>query len=392
MAIPKTVHFFWWGNPGEKYRDHAITFVNKLAELKPDQWRINYWYDSRQEQYFAPKLHKNIARNPITDFELPGEKEVGKTLYANTRKVLKSLEKYNAYSAVKDLFEFYILYVQGGFHFDTTTLVPVPNRFFSCLNSENTSPQFVANNVETTLPYFAKLDARLEQLIGSHNFHPSTWKNVARVPALEYWSVSADMGDGLMLACLKRYVARWLFIEGRMNPRKWQTGIDPTKPKDPDRLTDLAIGRLVDWSAKDAFIGRFGNNFDAMLAHCYQKSGLNSYYKLYGAPSKRKLETVLGGGSDDKSGARQTPTDEAIEQEYDLLLGKSPKTQGRASPHIVQLFKETNINNWQDFRAFLEVIHEAIEAAGGVEFRPGSWSPRYEVLKQSGGVWRTETP
>lgn len=278
------IHFIWWGDPAahqdihrrKKHMDAAFTGVNKLAGLNYGNWKINYWFQSEHSEAFDKHLSPGIIRRPIRGFDPLTACEADKPearAFRNEQadmagalpKVLESLNFYGAYSAMKDLTQLFVLYLEGGFYFDTTIFVPEARKFFDALEREALFPLLVLNNPSAGPNH---LFQQMEYIhVPSRIIPPAQ-----RVPAVEYWAMAARPKDAVLFSGMEQYIARWRHIargknaEGALRIMTEEQG-DYCKG---DKLKDHIVARLVDWSVKDGLVRVFGEDYDGMERHCRQ--------------------------------------------------------------------------------------------------------------------------
>lgn len=278
------IHFIWWGDPAaheglqkrKKYMDAAFSGVNRLAGLNHGNWKINYWFQAEHAETFNRHLAPGIIRRAMAGFsplaacdpespEALGFRAEYPDMAGNLPKVLESLRFYKAYSAMKDLTQLFVLYLEGGFYFDTTIFVPEARRFFDALEQETRFPMFVLNNPSAGPNH---LFQQMEYIHVPYRITPPA----QRVPAVEYWAMAAQAKDAVLFSSIEKYIARWMFI-ARGKGAGGALRIMPDEQGDycnGDKLKDHVVGRLVDWSVKDGLIQVFGADYESMEQHCRQ--------------------------------------------------------------------------------------------------------------------------
>ncbi|MCB0584717.1 MAG: hypothetical protein KDD06_05245 [Phaeodactylibacter sp.] len=278
------LHFIWWGDPAayeepqkrKKYLDAAFSGVNRLAGLNYGNWKINYWFQAEHSETFNKHLSRGIVRRPIARFdplsacdatspEVMAFLSNQPDMAARLSRVLESLHFYKAFSAMKDLTQLFVLYLEGGFFFDTTIFVPEVRKFFAALEQESVFPMFVLNNPSAGL---------------NHPFHGITYiffpgkldPPTRRVPAVEYWAMAARAQDEIILAGMEEYITRWMFIASGSGAGEEKRIIPEERNKycAGDRLKDHVVGRLIDWSVKDGLVRAFGEDYESMERLCRQ--------------------------------------------------------------------------------------------------------------------------
>ena len=385
MTVPRSIHFIWWGNPCDqpsdqhpwegKYEDAAFLGPNRIANhlYQDDLWQVKYWFDAAHEDCFEDKLNPRIIRRPIDDFDIPGKREgfhnrSHNSLRQSVMETLRDLSNYHAYSAMKDLFELYILYLEGGFYFDTTTFVPDPTPFFQALaaESDRTLPQFVLNAPGVPYKYFKNIGS-VEKFISSPGGWPYQKDIKNKVVAVDYWAAAANKHDAFMQKASKRYVQRWKYIS---NPRN---NVKITKFKSEDRLQKLVVGHLIDWAVKDTFIQMYGKNVARMNERCFQAFDLKDYNKVFFRTKIANGEDVFYDWHYDK---KNNVADINFDAEYKFDVGLYGK-----------LLADQNITDGQTYRQFILRIDNALREARAAEFKAASWVDKYQFFKQSGQTW-----
>ncbi len=278
------LHFSWWGNPvapedinrRKKYMDAAFSGVNRLAGLNHGNWKLNYWFQAEHFDIFDQHLSPNVIRRPITNFGplsacVPDSPEVREfqeghpDMAAALPKVLESLHFYKAYSAMKDLAELFVLYLEGGFFFDTTIFVPEARKFFEALEQETRFPVFVLKNPSAGLNHPFHGIAHIHY---PGRLDPPTH----RVPAVEYWAMAAGAKDGVLFSSIGEYINRWMFIAREQSAGGLLRITEEERNKycDGNKLKDHVVGRLIDWSVKDGLVQIFKEDYERMEQHCRQ--------------------------------------------------------------------------------------------------------------------------
>lgn len=278
------IHFIWWGDPAahqdihrrKKHMDAAFTGPNKLAMPTGSNLEVHYWFQAKHSATFNRYLRPGIIRRPIRSFDPLTACESDKPAVRAFRseqaekakalpKVLESLHFYGAYSAMKDLTQLFVLYLEGGFYFDTTIFVPELRRFFDALEQETLFPLFVLNNPSAGPNH---LFQQMEYIHVPYRINPPA----QRVPAVEYWAMAARPKDAVLFSGMEQYIARWRHIaRGKNEEGAWR--ILPEEQGNyckGDKLKGHVVGRLVDWSVKDGLIRVFGEDYGGMEQHCRQ--------------------------------------------------------------------------------------------------------------------------
>jgi len=120
------IHYIWWGNPRTvEHQRSASSTPNAVMRLVQGTHTVKYW---RQQCRFGAMLSLNIQQEEIVS---------AANILANTPMwagrgimidgIVETLARYTAYSAVKDIISLLVLYSQGGYYFDTTTLLRAAN-------------------------------------------------------------------------------------------------------------------------------------------------------------------------------------------------------------------------------------------------------------------------
>jgi hypothetical protein len=370
MTIPRTIHFIWLGNPQPRYESQALLGPNAIANhlYQDNLWQIKYWFDASHEDYFENQLNPRILRQPIDDFDIPGKREGIRSrshngLRRSVIETMRDLHRYQAYSAMKDLFELYILYFQGGFYFDTTTFVPDPTLFFQALaaESDRTLPQFVLNRPEVGYKHFKKIGG-FEEFIGAEGFRFPEDKN--RVVAVDFWAVAANKQDAFMKKSANRYVQRWKYISKAANSIKifQQNG----------KLRRFAVANLIDWSVKDTFIQMYGEDVAQMNDRCFQAFSVDRFNSIFYTLKQR---TDRHG----KSYYEKKPKDwkrigfqSHYEADYALYW---------------KLFEDQNIRDLPAYIKLLRRIDAGLKVTRQAQFNAASWVDKYQFFKHSGQTW-----
>ena len=369
MTVSRTIHFIWWGNPQDRYETHAFLGPNRIANhlYQDTLWQVKYWFDAAHEDYFDNQLDPRILRQPIDDFDIPGKREgIRNRSYNSLRQsvieTLRDLNRYEAYSGMKDLLELYILYFQGGFYFDTTTFVPDPAEFFQALTAESNLPQFVLNKPDVGYKYFKKIGANEKFIDLPNPPFPKTKKNA--VAWVDFWAVAAGKHDSFMQKSAKRYVQRWKYISGAANDIKivQQNG----------KLKRFVIANLIDWSVKDTFKQTYGGNLAKMNDRCFQAYSIDRFNMIFYRLKQKEDEHGRTFIAKEPKDWRRI----GFQSAYDFDCDRYWK-----------LFEDQKIGDLPGYIKLLRRIDAGLKVAQLAQFNAASWVDKYRFFKQSGQTW-----
>lgn len=246
----RKIHFIWWGNPkgNPSYEAAALDGPNELAQQisRQSSWVINYWYQEEYHSFFNRKLNSEIQRRPVanrdvlaatdlTAAEQGGFRDEHPDLVAFLPRVIQGLAHFKAYSAVVDLLQMVVLYMEGGYYFDTTIHVPDHEVFLHELAAEQISPRLIEQ----------------KQSAGGTGFGFKNQYDVIRqhrapefdVPHFDYWVLTSRPVDPVVESMIDQYLTRCAYggivDEGKRIRRLYVSN------KNPQRLVDTAVGHLI---------------------------------------------------------------------------------------------------------------------------------------------------
>ncbi len=294
----RKIHFIWWGNPAgnPRYKAAAIDGPNELAQQidKQSSWAINYWYQQEHHGFFDQVLHPEIVRRPIADRNVLAASDLTVAeqsefrddhpdMVASLPRVMQGLTHFNAYSAVVDLLQMVVLYMEGGYYFDTTVYVPDSDVFLIELATEKISPRLIEQGGSKSAGFENYLNAARQQ--SSQEFH---------VPNFDYWVLYSKPGEKIVASMVKNYLMRCFYgricDDGALIKNEYLK-----RGSSPDRLTDEVVGRLVAHSvweglyfAKRDLLGLNGNEdkeannaiFRAMMEHTWPLMTMGPGYEF----------------------------------------------------------------------------------------------------------------
>jgi hypothetical protein len=263
VPYERKIHFIWWGDPrgNEKYIDAAFSGPNSLAE-NHGNWRINYWFQAEHEKIFDPKgfqkkdfkkkgpqpgLHPAIIRRRISDRNIldasdlsPSEKRDFASKHSNLTaflpRVIQGLETFRAHSAIVDLLQMVILFIEGGYYFDTSIYVPDHQQFYTALANESLSPRFVEQGGSKPFGFENRLD--VSEPKSSTEF---------QVPNFDYWVLFAKPRDTILKSIIDMYLIRCAY-GGIKDKGEHVSEYYLNKNR---KLMDIIVGRLIAHSVWD---------------------------------------------------------------------------------------------------------------------------------------------
>jgi hypothetical protein len=121
-SVP-SIHYVWWGNPGNpQLQANATATPNIMVELVKGVHTVHYWIGGNAG--FDAPLDTRIHQHPLGSN--PGALLHGTKmshLASRMKEILTAFHGFRAYAAAKDLVSFAVMYSQGGYFFDTTTQI-----------------------------------------------------------------------------------------------------------------------------------------------------------------------------------------------------------------------------------------------------------------------------
>ena len=116
------IHYVWWGNPGTPALEaNATVTPNQMVAAVHGVHDVHYWIGGTAA--FNAPLDNRIIQHIIDPATLLDGTPLAHGNLIRFKTILDQLSTFRAFAACKDLVSFAVMYKEGGFFFDTTTVI-----------------------------------------------------------------------------------------------------------------------------------------------------------------------------------------------------------------------------------------------------------------------------